>query len=443
MKNSQKKKKYKGKYVYKNYAHFDNKKQAKTVYTYIEKPKNIAKHQFMPFILDEKKYKKYSKKKGRYKKERPICFSAHTDRYIYQLYNYKLNKRYNEYATENDIEDCAVAYRKVNRKITNIKIAKEVFLNIKKEQKCYIIIGDFKHFFDRLNHQYLKNRLCEILGVNENKLPQDYYKVYRSITKYAYFDMKDIVKSKNQTKTEIYKLKKIYSDIKEFRKSKKMCLQINKNSYGIPQGSPISSVLSNIYMMKADKEINCLAKRFNGMYRRYSDDFMFMAPNINKDELEKIYNEILKILEEEGNPILEPEKTQIFYYDENCLNNITKEFIPNVDNISKNINYLGFCFDGVKVRIRDKSLSKYYYRVYKKIETIVRNKGYIKKGDKLVKISNHNLYELYSNKGDSNFVTYNKRVENEFSDTDMFVTTSDKFYSKIKKRLRREKAYSK
>lgn len=435
MRNIQRKKKYKGKYVYKNYAHFDNKKQAKTVCDYIENPNNIVKHQFMPFILDEKKYKKYSKKKGRYKKERPIYYSAHTDRYIYQLYNYELNKRYNEYAIENDIDDCAVAYRNINRKITNIKIAKEMFINIKKEQDCYIIIGDFKQFFDRLNHQYLKDRLCEILEVNE--LPQDYYKIYRSVTKYAYFDMKDIVKSKNQSKTEIYKLKRIYSDIKKFRKSKKTCLQINKNPFGIPQGSPISSVLSNIYMIKADKKINNLAKKNNGMYKRYSDDFMFMVPNINKKELEKIYNEILKILKEEGNPILEPEKTQIFHYNESSLNNITKEFIPNLENISKDINYLGFCFDGTKVRIRDKSLSKYYYRVYKKIETIVRNNGYMKKGDKLLKISNHNLYELYSNKGDSNFVTYNKRVEIEFSDTNMFVTTSDKFYSKIKKRLRR------
>lgn len=439
MKKMQKRKKYKGKYIYKNYPHFDNKKKASVICNYIENPQNIAKHQFLPFILDEKKYKKYSKKKGRNSKTRPIFYSAHTDRYIYQLYNDKINKYYNKYTIEHNINDCSIAYRKVNRKITNIKVAKEVFLKIRETRNCKIIIGDFKSFFDRLNHEYLKDMLCNVLGVNKNELPMDYYKVYRSITKYSYFDIKDILKNKKETKKDLYKLKKIYNDIKEFRKNKKMCLQINKKDYGIPQGSSISSVLSNVYMIRADERINRLAKEYNGMYRRYSDDFMFIIPNVNEDIFETIYNEIINILKQEGNPLLEPEKTQMFFYNEGQLINITKNYIENIESLSKSIEYLGFSFDGQKVKIRDKSLSKYYYRMYRKIETIVRNNGYIKKGDKIVKISNHNLYELYSNKGDSNFVTYNKRVEREFKNTGMFVTTSNKFYSNIKKRLRNGK----
>ena len=34
-----------------------------------------------------------------------------------------------------------------------------------KNKDCYIVVGDFKNFFDSLDHNYLKERLCDLLDV--------------------------------------------------------------------------------------------------------------------------------------------------------------------------------------------------------------------------------------------------------------------------------------
>jgi len=60
------------------------------------------------------------------------------------------------------------------------------------------------------------------------------------------------------------------------------------------------------------------------------------------------------------------------------------------------IDFLGFSFDGTCVRVKDKTVSKYYHRLNRKIKTISKNGGISPKGKK---ISCKNLYEKYSYKG--------------------------------------------
>lgn len=57
------------------------------------------------------------------------------------------------------------------------------------------MIGDFTNFFDNLDHLYLKQQLCQLLGVCQ--LPDDYYAVYKSVTKYCKWDLNGIAAAAN------------------------------------------------------------------------------------------------------------------------------------------------------------------------------------------------------------------------------------------------------
>ena len=52
----------------------------------------------------------------------------------------------------------------------------------------------------------------------------------------------------------------------------------NNKSYGIPQGSPISDVLANIYLLEFDKLVRDHVEKLGGIYTRYSDDILVVAP---------------------------------------------------------------------------------------------------------------------------------------------------------------------
>jgi retron-type reverse transcriptase len=115
--------------------------------------------------------------------------------------------------------------------------------------------------------------------------------------------------------------------------------------FGIPQGSPISSVLANMYLLHFDKIINDFLSASGGIYRRYSDDMVVVCPLKVKDDLSKlVYDEIKNYKLE-----IQPAKTQIFQFKrENGKLVCGQEFEKTV-NWNKNFIYLGFEFDGESV----------------------------------------------------------------------------------------------
>ena len=56
-------------------------------------------------------------------------------------------------------------------------------------KRCYIIVGDFKNFFDLLGHFYLKHQPCNLMETD--RLSDDYYAIYKNITKYAMCRLED------------------------------------------------------------------------------------------------------------------------------------------------------------------------------------------------------------------------------------------------------------
>ena len=208
---------------------------------YIKDPNNISKHSFYPFIHYKKDMTKYSAQLGKKKpKERDICYAAHIDRCIFQYYSFLLNEQYNQKIADEGIYEVPIAYRSDLHK-TNIFFSKKAFDFIRKAESCYIMVGDYTGFFDNLNHHYLKEQWCNLLGVD--RLPKDHYAVFKNITKYSRWELDDLLKINGleinrRGKAQMNKQALVISheDFHRFRS------HIHKNTdlFGIPQGSPIS-----------------------------------------------------------------------------------------------------------------------------------------------------------------------------------------------------------
>ena len=386
----------------KPYAHFDLRVSLSmpSIRKYVMDRTKIVTHSFYPFIHFEKKNSRYGKKGP--KKPRELYYCSHLDRCVYQRYAFLLNYLYNIWACENNIDDVAIAYRDSLGK-NNIDFAKDAFDAIRSFPQCFILVGDFTNFFDNLEHQYLKKMMCEVLGVE--RLPQDYFSVFKNITRFSSWDWKDIVKAAGENIAERGVRKKINSKEtvltkEQFQKNKKD-IKKNISGVGVPQGSPISAVLSNIYMIKFDKDIKRYVTSKGGIYMRYSDDFIIVLPYERDAEIADFTSYIFSYVESmKGLIDLQKEKTSCYTYKD--------EVIYEGDQPSS-INYLGFLFDGKNIRIRPRAITKYYYRMRRKANTIGRSNWTSSKGRR---ISAKELYSIYSrNDEKQTFIDYARKAK--------------------------------
>ena len=414
----------------KGYAHFDLRTDISKVSEYITRPEKIEHHGFYPFIHYVMKMDKYNKKDGKDTKKREICYAAHLDRCIYQYYSALLNEKYNLFLEKEELNMVPVAYR-TNLQKSNIHIAKEVIDFIREQGEAYVLIGDFTGFFDNLDHNYLKKNWCTVMGVDS--LPADHYAVFKNITKYSTWELEDLLRITGLDLKEFNK-RKVALDKEEYRKYRKH-IQKNKKSYQIPQGSPISAVLANIYMIEADKEVNNYVTLLKGLYRRYSDDFIVVIPKRNNDI--SVLQGIIDIIKGIPNLQLEPKKTQVFSVEDNIVKNIGNSLLDNANTSKSTINFLGFVFDGKKVSVRAKTISKYYYRMYRKAKPIANNPN---------NEGADNLYRIYSQHGASakpgNFFTYINHAEEIFGQNELIGRDLKNHIPKIRKALKKFKERS-
>ena len=386
----------------KPYAHFDLRVSLSmpSIRKYVMDRAKIVTHSFYPFIHFEKKNSRYGKKGP--KKPRELYYCSHLDRCVYQRYAFLLNCQYNIWACKNNIDDVAIAYRDSLGK-NNIDFAKDAFDAIRSFPQCFILVGDFTNFFDNLEHQYLKKMMCEVLGVE--RLPQDYFSVFKNITRFSSWDWKDIVKAAGENIAERGVRKKINSKEtvltkEQFQKNKKD-IKKNVSGVGVPQGSPISAVLSNIYMIEFDKYIKRYVASKSGIYMRYSDDFIIVLPYERDAEIADFTSYIFSYVESmKGLIDLQKEKTSCYTYKD--------EVIYEGDQPSS-INYLGFLFDGKNIRIRPRAITKYYYRMRRKANTIGRSNWTSSKGRR---ISAKELYSIYSSNDEKQtFIDYARKAK--------------------------------
>ena len=419
----------------KGYTHFDYRTNIQNVWNYISDPLNIAHHSFYPFIHYKKEFTKYNQKKGIKVKERDICYAAHRDSCIFQYYCFLLDELYKQRIRRDGIESIAVAYRTDLEK-NNIDLAKCAFDFIRENAPCYVMIGDFTGFFDNLDHQYLKRRWSDLLGLKF--LPEDHYAVFKNITSYSTWELKDLLELNGLPDTskgrhEFNHQSRALSP-EQFKKNR-MKIKKNTNSFGIPQGSPISALLANVYMLESDFEIKKYVDTLNGFYMRYSDDFMIVLPGIDNSCADKCFSAIMNQFNAIPGLKLQPEKTQFFYFDGETLENCGKRFYKAADCGHRFINFLGFTFDGKVITIRSKTTSKYYYRMRRKAKTIY----YQKKKRNKRKVGCKNLYIRYSERGSygkkGNYLTYVRRASKIFGPNEHISKDTKRHMQKIRKAM--------
>ncbi len=408
----------------------------KWIESYVTSELEVAKHSFLPFIHKTSRVKKFRKKynaqtgklefvvkdgkkitRNPNEKKRELFYASHLDSLIYGYYAYQLNEKYEDKLSEFGLNDVVNAYRSVpvnpenenSPNKCNIDFANDVFKYILEypQTKFSVIAFDISSFFDNLDHKLLREVWCDVLRVD--KLPSDHFNVYKNITRFSHVDIADIfeefkdkihtqktnkfgIKLKRKRK-KIDKIKFLrdqdaiaFCTEKEFLKVKNKLIQPSKTkivdkkvvyrNFGIPQGSPISSVLANMYLMNFDKIINDYITAIGGIYRRYSDDMIVICPNDCKSELlNLVYFEIKKYKLE-----IQSTKTQIFQFEylKGKLECGEEYQDGNIINWYKNFIYLGFEFDGKSVLLKSASLSGYY----RKMKRSVRKAKYYSKKHK-------------------------------------------------------------
>ena len=406
---------------YKSYKHIDKRLQPEVALDLVTDKIFVSKHGFYPFIsysIDFRKYINEPTENGHhYKiKSRPIKYASHIDRYIYQTYSFYLNNYYNDYSIKNNFDSSVVAYRTNKEGTTNIEISRKAFDFVKSTGSCYILVSDFEHFFDLIEHGLLKKNICSVMG--ESALSDDHYKVFKSMTHYCSIERKDIedylLKNGIYSKTELKNCNSYFDKVSwnKVKKDFKDKLYINCNDYGIPQGSSISGIYANVYMIEFDKKITDFAHQNHGLYLRYSDDIILIVPKKNVNDPSDLWNIIVEAKVNYKYLTINKNKTSIYSYDNSKVESLHckhKEF-----NESSNcISYLGFSFDGKYIRFRDKTLTKFFYKLYRKIDYMKKSElRRIKKGKRKSKIDKHFiLKKLRAGTEERNFFDYLLRAK--------------------------------
>ncbi len=358
-------------------------------------------------------------------KKRPIFYASHLDALIYGYYSYVLSVNYEWFIRHKPYNHCAVAYRKIRKdkgqkgNKSNIEFAYDAFSAVKNMDatKISVIVADVSNFFDELDHKILHRQWKRVLNCLDEKgrysMPADHYNVYRSLTKKRFVKLNELHNAcfnkiwvernllNNPVKTE-WKQKKV-AKRRNFRRERvvSFCTKEDffkyhlhlvksdrrgqkaegtyKSSFsnkGIPQGSPMSALLANIYMLDFDEALHRFTSDFDGFYQRYSDDLIIVCPRDKEKEALQYLNE--KIANPEScNLTIHPDKTQLYRYEwENS--SLVGGIADDGDDydMSRQLEYLGFEFTGNKVFVKTQGISKYYRSM---VRSVKRGKFYAKK----------------------------------------------------------------
>jgi hypothetical protein len=446
----------KPKYLKKGYLHFDNRfwfPDRKGELKKILRNNLFITHRttgkksywaFSPFqrILVKTPRYRYQQEFQAYELEtkiRPICFASHMDSLILGYYGFALNKKYESYIERAGFSKCVLAYRSNFGGKSNIQFSKEVFDYIKAKGNCTAVALDINGYFDHINHRILKESWQKVIG---GPLPEDQYRIYKILTRYSYVNRFSFLKKYNQDFRKLKKeVEKAASNTlpqnllecllpgnkthEKFKQLKQDGLIVTNDKthkengpYGIPQGSAISALLSNVYLIDFDKELCRKAQEVGFLYRRYCDDILVVCDTEKAEELKtfivdlicKAFFLTIQDRKVDITDFFQNSKGQIRAFNRKKVKELHLSTITAIDEkyVCKPLQYLGFEFDGQNIRIRSSSLSRYFRKMKARLDKTV-SMSYSPNAK-----SNHifmrQIFERYTHLGKRNFLAYAYRA---------------------------------
>ncbi len=333
-------------------------------------PKNLLKWRFLPFIRNDQRNRRYRKKPAvaspikhrnqklySHIKSRPIMYASHHDACLYSFFNFIISKRYEEKLQTLRLEESVLAYRSIKGQ-NNIDFAKKAFDFIgstSSDWACLLV--DLSSFFDNVPHEQL---IKALYALDDEFKTNDFDSVISSLTSFRYVIEDGVIKELKRQKRPYFvpmgqkavKLCKI-EDFNKYINNKKF-IRKNRSERGFPQGSPISGLLANIFMMNFDEWVQDKVDGYNfGMYQRYSDDILVVCP---KENVASLYNEIQKKLKKDGIS-LSRKKTEVF-----VKNGKRVRSAPEIIHVSgktrERVQYLGLEWDGEEIILRPATVTR-------------------------------------------------------------------------------------
>jgi hypothetical protein len=213
---------------------------------------------------------------------------------------------------------------------------------------------------------------CETCGFD--RLPADHFAVFKSLTQYRYVHLDDALLSLGYSSRIDGVLRytqapwtippKLCSPA-DYREKVVLPGLVRKydKDFGIPQGTPVSDVLANLFLIEFDIEMVEYARKRGGYYFRYSDDILMVLPGDGRAAAGAVKSAVAAIQRVGKELVINPEKTEVVCYTpgkpKRCyslkLNGASATRIRKSEN--EGLSYLGFRFDGTNAYLRNSTIS--------------------------------------------------------------------------------------
>lgn len=383
------------------YLHFDEPLSLKKAVALVTNSDAVAAHSFWPLIRFQIRTAKIKRDKitgklDRHPKNREISYAAHSDSLIFGFYAEVLGKLYEAQLRERGLDDCVLAFRSLSK--NNIDFAKAAFDEIRVRGDCVAVALDVTKFFDTIDHAQLKQRWMRLLGTSG--LSSDHYAVFKALTKFSFVDRDKCFAALNvsmHTPRSGGRRRLCSPADFRLRVREAKLVKINQHRCGIPQGTAISALLSNVYMFDFDAAARDFAESHGGRYMRYCDDILFIMPTELAKETESFCRTEVGKLKLDINP----DKTDTCYFVKKGAEQTSKQPLQ----------YLGFLFDGQKILIRSAAFAKFSNRMKRGVSLAKktmhsRNQAKNAKGADEKGLYQRKILARYSHLGKRNFVTY-------------------------------------